>query len=207
MVLVLALAVGGLAIAGVFKSSSHRKLQNSLVAQHRNTPVPATSTTGSSTKGGTSAGGSAQTATYNGKAFSVQYPSGWMIKSAEQQHSWGTDTTIVSPSNAQTLLRVDVSPNVATSDPLTSAQSEINQVSKESGYQELALSSNTFAGLPGEYWEFLVNDSGVSEHTVDQFLIDRSNGDGIAILTQAPGSEWSSLSSEFAKLRNSLSIH
>ena len=59
------------------------------------------------------------TSSYSGQTFSIQYPVGWTIKNAESQESWGTDTTIVSASDPNVLLRVDVSPNTPVSDPLS----------------------------------------------------------------------------------------
>jgi len=148
----------------------------------------------------------AATATFTGREFSIKYPAGWIIETNQKQYPWGTDTTVVSPANAQTLLRVDVSPQLKTSDPLTASQAEISQVSKQPGYQQLGLTSTTVNGNPGERWEFLVNDNGVLEHSVDEFII-APNRDGLAILTQAPASKYPSLANEFTALRRTIAVH
>jgi hypothetical protein len=146
-------------------------------------------------------------ATYTGQAFSIQYPSGWTVQNAETQHSWGTDTTIVSPANPDVLVRVDVSANTAATDPLSAAQPVIDQLEQEPGYRELDLTSGTFDGHPAEHWGFLVRESGVLLRKEDEFFINTSNGDGVAILTQGPASQYGSLSGKFASLRQTLSMN
>ena len=68
-------------------------------------------------------------ATYPGHAFSIEYPYGWTIVSAEQQHSYGTDTTIQDPAEPTALIRVDVSQHVFTTNLRSLAQREINALS------------------------------------------------------------------------------
>ncbi len=167
-----------------------------------------TSASGSTTSGSGSAApapASAHTTTFTGRVFSIKYPAGWIIQSNQKRYPWGTDTTVVSPTDGHTLLRVDVSPNLKTSDPLTASRAEINQVSQQPGYQQLGLTSNTVNGNRGERWEFLVNENGVVEHSVDQFIITPS-GDGLAILTQAPTSQYASLAKEFTALRQTIAV-
>ncbi len=166
----------------------------------------ASTTTAAAGKGTTSVLPFTKTSTFTGSEFSIKYPAGWLVETNQKQYPWGTDTTVVSPANAQTLLRVDVSPHVKTSDPLTASQAEISQVSKQPGYQQLGLASNTVNGHRGERWEFLVNDNGVQEHSVDEFII-APNGDGLAILTQAPASKYASMAKEFTTLRQTLAVH
>lgn len=163
-----------------------------------------TSTTGSSTTSTTpTTPATTQTTTFTGAAFSISYPANWVVKADQKQFSWGTDTTIVSPTDPNVLVRVDVTQHVKTNSPLTSAKSVINTLAAEPGYQQVALSANSINGMPGEYWEFLDTESGVSMHKVDEFLIDFADDEGIAVLTQAPASEWASLSQMFTTLRNS----
>lgn len=177
----------------------------------RSSPTKAGSTTsasGSTTSASgsaTPAPASAHAATFAGRVFSIKYPAGWIIQTNQKRYPWGTDTTVVSPANAHTLLRVDVSPNLKTSDPLSASRAEISQVSQQPGYQQLGLTSNTVDGNPGERWEFLVNDNGVVEHSVDQFIVT-PNGDGLAILTQAPASQYASLAKEFTALRQTIAV-
>ncbi len=49
-------------------------------------------------------------AAYDGHAVAINYPSGWRIEAAEVPKPGYTDTTIVSPGDPNTLLRVDVTP-------------------------------------------------------------------------------------------------
>ena len=193
-------------------SSGHTPSSVGRPAPNRRQPPPTAGGTTSASGSTTSASGSAtrapasaHTATFTGRAFSIKYPAGWIIQTNEKRYPWGTDTTVVSPTNASTLLRVDVSPNLKTSDPRTASRAEINQVSQQPGYQQLGLNSNTVNGNPGERWEFRVNESGVVEHSVDQFIITPS-GDGLAILTQAPASQYASLAKEFTALRQTIAV-
>ena len=146
-------------------------------------------------------------ATYNGSAFSIDYPTGWVIEAAEQQHSWGTDTTIVSPTDQNTLLRVDVSANTTAASALAAAQPVISELSNEPGYQKIALTNDTVDGFPGVYWEFLVDQGGVLLHKVDEFFIDSGNDDGVAVLTQAPADAYAADSSAFAAIRQTLTMN
>ena len=145
------------------------------------------------------------TKTFTGQVFTIQYPSGWNIKSNEQQHSWGTDTTIVSPSDANTYLRVDVTPNTSASSPRESAQAVITQLEKDPGYQQIDLSTETLAGVEALHWEFNVEESGVMLRKEDVFL--QRNRTSVAVLTQAPSAKYETLRSQFTALRNSFSMN
>jgi S1-C subfamily serine protease len=145
--------------------------------------------------------------TYNGKAFSIAYPSDWQVQDAEQLESYGTDTTIVSPSDPNTLIRVDVSPHTAATSPQNAAQPVIDALQGQPGYQQLDMSSTTLDGFPALHWEFLVRQGGVLLHKEDVFFIDTDNDDGVGILTSAPASQYGQLASSFAILRDSLAMH
>jgi hypothetical protein len=145
--------------------------------------------------------------TYSGAAFSIDYPSDWQVENAEKSQSYGTDTTIVSPADPQTLVRVDVSPNTTVTDPQAAAQPVITAVSSEPGYQQLDLSQDTVDGFPALHWEFLVQENGVLLHKVDEFFIDSANGDGVAALTQAPADQYAAVADAFASLRQTLSMN
>ncbi len=41
----------------------------------------------------------------------------------------------------------------------------------------------------------------------DEFFIDSSDGDGVAVLTQAPAADYGTYSSQFAALRQTLSMN
>jgi hypothetical protein len=82
----------------------------------------------------------------------------------------------------------------------------ISSLQGQPGYQQLDLSPDTFDGFPALHWEFLVDEGGVLMHKEDEFFIDTENGDGVAVLTQAPASEYATLAPAFAGLRESLSM-
>jgi S1-C subfamily serine protease len=145
--------------------------------------------------------------TYTGNAFSIDYPSSWIIQSAEQQHSYGTDTTIVSPYNANTLLRIDVNATSTITDPRAAAQPVINTVSQAPGYQLIDLTRGTFEHFPALHWEFVADSNGVLVREEDEFFIDAYNGDSVAILTEAPATRYPSDAAAFAQLRQTLAMH
>lgn len=215
----LVLIAAGLLIGGVFSSGSnaasthaavHTGTSTTTTTRHTTTTTqtsttsPVTSTTTPSTSTATTTPNPSN-ATFVGRAFTIQYPTGWNISTDQKHYPWGTDTTIVSPADPQTVLRVDVSPHLHTSDPLTASQAEINQVAQQPGYKQLNLSPNTVNGLPGEHWEFLVNESGVLLHKVDEFVIG-ANNEGLAILTQAPAGQYRSLAKMFTSLRGTIAV-
>lgn len=144
---------------------------------------------------------------YLGQSFSIQYPTDWSVTDAEVQHSYGTDTTIVSPTDPNTLLKVDVTANSTATDPLAAAQPVISALAQQPGYSQIDLTAGTFQGYPAEHWEFVVKESGVLLHKEDEFFIDTVNGDGVAVLTQAPADQYSALASRFAALRQTLSMN
>jgi hypothetical protein len=206
---VLLIVVAGYLIGKAADSGSGSRNPRPSVSQsvaHTGTSATTGATKASTTTSAAGTTAVAGTSTFTGREFSIKYPAGWIIETNQKQYPWGTDTTVVSPANAQTLLRVDVSSHLKTSDPLTASQAEISQVSKQPGYQQLGLTSTTVNGNRGELWEFLVNDNGVLEHSVDEFII-APNGDGLAILTQAPASKYASMATEFTALRQTLAVH
>jgi hypothetical protein len=143
---------------------------------------------------------------FAGQAFSVAYPQGWTVQSAETGAPWGTDTTIVAPGDPHTMLRVDITTTPASSDPITAAEPVIAGVARQPGYRELGLTSGTLDGRPAELWEFMVTESGVPLHKEDVFFTSRS-GAGIAVLTSAPADGYADLAGRFAALRRSLATH
>jgi hypothetical protein len=145
------------------------------------------------------------TTLFTGAGFSIKYPTGWTVQADEQHHAYGTDTTIVSPQDPRTLMRVDVTSNLKTTDPTAAAQPVIAAVSKQSGYQLLGLSPNDVNGNAGEQWEFLVTENGTLLHKIDEFIVT-AHGDGLAILTQAPAAQYGALAKEFASLRQTISV-
>jgi serine/threonine protein kinase len=220
------IAVGALAAAGVF-STHTTTLTNTRAAavsprdrrphkgsQHPTSP-PTSTTQSSPTATTPSTPSSSQapstplgpTTTYAGRAFSISYPAQWITQDAEAQKSYGTDTTFVSPSDSNTLMRVDVTANPSSSDPMVAAQPVVSSLEQQPGYSQIDLSRGTFEGFPAVHWEFTVDESGVQLHKEDEFFTDTNNGDSVAVLTQAPESEYASLSSGFSDLRQSLSMN
>jgi S1-C subfamily serine protease len=169
------------------------------------TTSPATTTP--ATTAPTTTSPSSSLVTYTGNAFSIDYPSGWAVVSAEQQHSYGTDTTIVSPTDSNTLLRVDVNATAKITDPRVAAQPVIDAVSQDASYQLIDLSTGTFEGFSALHWEFVVDDNGVLVHEEDEFFIDPYNGDSVAVLTKAPAAQYPSDATAFAQLRHTLAMN
>lgn len=143
---------------------------------------------------------------FAGQAFSVAYPQGWTVQSAEAAAPWGTDTTIVAPGDPHTMLRVDITTNPVTGDPITAAEPVIASVARQPGYRELGLRTGSLDGRPAEVWEFVVTESGVPLHKEDVFSTSHT-GAGIAVLTSAPADAYASLAGRFAALRRSLAAH
>jgi hypothetical protein len=205
LALILLLVGVALYVGGVVGSS------NAPTTVAAGTSTPASTAVNTNTSGGTTPTYTAPTgsehtgSTFTGQVFSIEYPSGWRVRNNEKQQSWGTDTTIVSPADSNTYLRVDVAPNTTATDPRASAQPVISQLEKASGYQLLGLNAETINGVEALNWDFRVEESGVMLQKEDVFLIAH-NRDGVAVLTQAPASEYEASRSQFAALRKSLSM-
>jgi Trypsin-like peptidase domain len=144
--------------------------------------------------------------TYNGRAFSIEYPANWRIEDAEKPVSYGTDTTFVSPSSSSTLLRVDLTPNTTASSPQSAAAPVIAALEKQPGYEQLDMSPTTLDGFPALHWEFLVRESGVLLQKEDVSFIDTANDTAVGVLTEAPAGQYSTLADSFSLIRNSLSM-
>jgi hypothetical protein len=166
-------------------------------------PVSCTTTT-TTTSAATTTAPAPTVATYPGAAFSIEYPVGWTIVSAEQQHSYGTDTTIQDPAEPTALIRVDVSQHVFTTNLRSLAQGEINALSQQPGYQLIKLGPSTVDGFNALDWEFTVDQGGVLLQKEDVFFVDTDTNEGVAVLTQAPASEYASDAAAFALLRQTL---
>jgi Trypsin-like peptidase domain len=141
-------------------------------------------------------------ATYSGHDYTILYPSTWTIESDEAQKGGYTDTTIRDPSDSRRLLRIDVSDKPPPSDALAAAMLVVNSLRRQSGYQELALTRTTFNGYDAAYWEFVVPERGVPVHKVDLFFINEY-GEGVAILTQTPATQWQGAAAAFKAVRDS----
>ncbi len=217
-VVVLIVLLAGLYVGGVFGSDSagsSASEANATALPHHPDVLPGSTTTVTSTSTTTTPPanptptgptGAPINQSYTGTAFSVSYPSGWGVQGAEVSKPWGSDTTIVSPDDSNTLIRVDVTPNESARSPLASAQPVISALEQQPGYKQLDLSAGTFDGYPAEHWEFEVRESGILLHKEDEFFIDGS-GNGVAVLTQAPAGTYSTLAPGFASVRRSLTMN
>jgi hypothetical protein len=166
-------------------------------------PDAPTPTTGDSHTATTTSG--TQVLTYNGSAFSISYPAAWSLEDAEQPESYGTDTTIESPANPNTLIRVDVNTNGAAT-PQAAASRVIATVAQQPGYQKLALARTTIGGFPALQWVFTVDQAGTELEKEDDFIVDPATGLNVALLTQAPATQYGTLATLFAAIRQTLTI-
>jgi hypothetical protein len=141
--------------------------------------------------------------TFAGRYFTVDRPADWRVESAERSNGTIVDTTIVDPTSSATYLRIDVNPNTSGS-PRQQAAPVLRALRAQSGYRELDLSDDRLDGFPALHWEFLVSERGVLLHKEDEFFSD-SAGNGIAILTQAPASDYARLRPLFDAVRASFS--
>jgi hypothetical protein len=143
------------------------------------------------------------TRVFAGRGFAIRYPRGWRVADAERQYPWGLDTTIVAAGAPRTLLRIDETPGLATSDPLAAARPEVARVSRQPGYRQIALRRVRVDGRPAALWEFEAPVAGVLLRTTDEFLVTPS-GVGFAVLTQAPASRYGALRPTFDAVRATL---
>ena len=148
------------------------------------------------------------TSSYSGQTFSIQYPVGWTIKNAESPRVVVTDTTIVSASDPNVLLRVDVSPNTpGKRSPLGCATGD--QRARATGRLQAARphGAGTFEGYPAEHWEFQVSESGVLLQKRGRVSSSTATASGVAVLTQAPANQYAGLASRFASLRQTFAVN
>ena len=171
-------------------------------------PTPATTSATTTTATTTSAATttpSTAVPSYNGTAFSVEYPPDGSSSQPNNRHSYGTDTTLASPSApTTTIVRIDVSTNAPHISLRALAQPEITALSREAGYRLIALTGGSVDGFPALRWEFEVDENGTLLQKEDDFFVDSANDDGVAILTEAPASEYSAYATAFAAIRQTL---
>jgi hypothetical protein len=138
---------------------------------------------------------------FAGKHFSIDYPHGWRIATAEAPIRTYLDTTILHPDTPWAYVRVDVTPRRGGT-PAAHAASVERHLARQDGYRRVGLATAKLAGLPAVRWEFQVRERGVLLHKVDVFLTDR-RGNRIAVLTQAPASAYERHEALFARVRSS----
>ena len=166
------------------------------------TTLPSGTVPAPSPSGGVPAG----LTTYPGRYFTIAYPSSWNIDVAEQNVSYGVDTTIRdSDAPARTYLRVDYTLHARISRAREGALSQRSNAVGRPGYREIGFGATTLAGYDATRWEFEIVDHGVLVHKVDTFLLD-SSGTGFAILTQAPATSYAGWRGTFDAMYASFAI-
>jgi hypothetical protein len=144
----------------------------------------------------------AQLPRFVGRYFSIQYPTGWKVDTAEASTGAYFDTTIRHPEDRSTYLRVDVTPKTG-ADPAVHAAEVEGYLRGQEGYERLGLKRAKLARKPAVRWDFGVVEAGVRLRKVDVFLTDGGRN-RIAVLTQAPHSDFGRYEQLFERLRASL---
>jgi hypothetical protein len=139
-----------------------------------------------------------------GEHFSIQYPKGWKVESAEVSKGAYLDTTIRHPQSPSTYLRIDVTPGGGAA-PAAHAKEVEGYLRRQDTYRRIGLAPAQLSGFPAMRWDFDVVESGVRLRKVDVFLAH--DGRNIAVLTQAPSGEFERYAALFARLRASLVPH
>jgi hypothetical protein len=144
--------------------------------------------------------------TFPGSYFTIDYPSGWRVESAERPVSYGVDTTVRdSASPAKTFLRVDYTLQAHVASALEGASGQRANGRSMAGYREIGFGRTTLAGFDAVRWEFEALESGTLIHKVDIFLLD-ARGTGIAILTQAPAQSYKRWKPVFDQMYGSFAL-
>jgi hypothetical protein len=137
-----------------------------------------------------------------GEYFSIRYPRGWRVETAEVSKGAYLDTTIRHPRSPSTYLRVDVTPRLGT-DPAVHAREVEGYLLGHDTYRRIGLERERLGGFDALRWDFDVVESGVRLRKVDVFLTD-DGSNRIAVLTQAPASAFARYAPLFERLRASL---
>ncbi len=145
-------------------------------------------------------------ATYAGDYFNIFYPSYWDIETSDLDKGGYSDTTIRNPDEPSIMLRVDVTPEASSDDPMIEAQPVVEALRRAPGYQELEYVRTDFGGYAALYWEFLVDEDGGTLHKIDVIFVDEY-GRAVAVLTQAPVSAWDQWTASFDEIRSSLTMN
>jgi hypothetical protein len=130
---------------------------------------------------------------YQGRAFSILYPRGWVIRNAETPAPGSNlDTTIVYQQDPSWLIRVDEGPGRNSASPEAAAAPVLADLRSQPTYVEIGVNDIDFLGVPALRWEFTVVEGGQRVHKVDIFFID-SSGNDWAVLAQSPDPDWPSV--------------
>jgi S1-C subfamily serine protease len=144
--------------------------------------------------------------TYNGAAFSIQYPAGWVVSAAEVDHGSYIDTTINPPASGSMKIRVDVNPAGGSSSLMEAAAPVLAALRRDPTYRELSLTYDSFLGGDSLRWEFTVIENGITIHKIDEFFFD-TNGGEWAVLIQAPEADWNDVADALDSYRQTLELH
>jgi hypothetical protein len=142
----------------------------------------------------------------DGAYFSVAHPADWYFEAREVSKGTYLDTTIRSGTDPESLLmRIDVSPTVSSTDPEVLSRPVVEAVRRISGYQEVDYTRTSLNGYDALHWEWIAPEKGTVVRKEDVFLV--ANGRGVAILTEAPASDYESWRPVFDRIRASLEPH
>jgi hypothetical protein len=147
-----------------------------------------TTTTGQATTSPSPA--SPSTGVLHARAFSISTPSGhWVIQLEANKGSY-LDSTIVSSTDPNVLIRIDESVGGRTGlTPEQEAAPVIATLRRQSSYVDLGRTRITLLGFPALRLEYTVSEQGVRLHKVDTFFTG-SAGNGWGVLIQSPASQW-----------------
>jgi hypothetical protein len=141
---------------------------------------------------------------FTGTYFNIDYPDTWSVEASEVSKGSYFDTTIRDSADPNLLVRIDVTPAASVTTDLSSSASQVEQsLVSQPGYRVLRNEPTSVNGYEALAWEFLVAEHGVLLHKQDTFIRDDS-GDDVAILTQAPASQYPRWRYAFAHIRRSL---
>jgi hypothetical protein len=124
-------------------------------------------------------------AKFSGAFFSIAYPESWSVEAGEKSKGTYLDTTIRDPDDQALMIRVDVQPDAAESDPVAVAEQVEETLKPQSRYQRISLEPTDFHGYPAATWGFIVEEDGVLLRKTDVFFVSDA-GTLFAVLTQAP---------------------
>ena len=146
-----------------------------------------------------------RTEQFQGTSFSITYPAGFTIETAEVDKGAYTDTTIRSAADAATLLRIDMSPDTREADPEVIAAPNVRSMSRQNRYRAIGFDTVTVAGFPAVRWEFVVREHGVLLHKLIWYFATDAQV-GVALMAQAPATRWGKESSRLVRALESIDL-
>jgi hypothetical protein len=141
--------------------------------------------------------------TFNGAAFSIDYPSAWTISGSS---SSGYHDTTIRSSDGLRLIRVDISDSAPSSDPEVLATPVEKSLEGQAGYRMISWATTTYGAYDALRWEFVVTEHGVLLRKVDTFFVD-DVGAAVAVLVQAPAAGYQYWAPVFTAVRSSLTLN